>query len=113
MGRAGYVIFAWAIFPRTAGPSSGACACDVAPMGAAVLGTAVRWQPAPSRGICAPTRHAGARRGGGEKKVLVIIPQILYAELMHMADETICLQAYRKSDARQDLFWQSRVLIVR
>lgn len=43
--------------------------------------------------------------GEEEKKILVvIIPRILYAELMHMADEMICLQAYRKSDARQDLF---------
>lgn len=51
------------------------------------------------------SQQAGEHSREEEKKILVvIIPRILYTELMHMADEMICLQAHRKSDVRQDLF---------
>lgn len=71
-------------------------------MGAAVLGSTVRRQPMPSWGICIPAGRR-AQQGGG-KKILVVVPQILFTELVHMADEMICLKAHRKSNVRQDLF---------
>lgn len=98
-GRLFFLVY----LPRTAGLSSSTCLWNVAPMGAAVLGNTVCRQPMLSRGVCTPSRQESTARRR-EKNPCSYYSTDLYTELMHMADEMICLQAYRKSDVRQDLF---------
>lgn len=73
------------------------------------------WHPwvqrAGQHGVKADTAFPGSLHpsreestAGRRKKIPVVIPQILFTELVHMADEMICLQAHRKSNVRQDLF---------
>lgn len=50
------------------------------------------------------SQQAGEHSKEEEKNPCCYYSTDLYTELMHMADEMICLQAYRKSDVRQDLF---------
>lgn len=62
-GEAWLRCFCLDYLPRTAGPSSSTCLCNVAPMGAAVLGTAVcsgsRCRPGESALPTDPREHGG------------------------------------------------------
>lgn len=68
-------LFILVYLPRTAGLSSTMCLCNVAPMGAAVLGNTVWRQPMPSWGVCTPSRQessAGRRKKNKNKSLLLL-----------------------------------------